>query len=93
MDENERPKLRLIRGGKDSTRDGDHTNPHGSPRPGGRVLRKGGTNKPVGNVQTGPAPTGTEGSGMSEPYVEPDPTPPHGMERPKIFKVIKGERE
>lgn len=93
MDEQERPKLRLIRGGAGATDSGDHADPHGMPRPGGYVLRKGRTQKPVESTQGDQPPTGTEGSTVSEPYIEPDPTPPYGTVRPKQFKVIKGEKE
>lgn len=93
MDEQARPKLRLIRGGAGTTDSGDHADPHGMPRPGGRVLRKRRSEKSVESVQEDQPATGTEGPKVSEPYVDPDPTAPHGMIRPKQFKIIKGGKE
>lgn len=93
MDEQARPKLRLIRGGAGATDSGDHADPHGMPRPGGRVLRKRRSQPFMENLPQGQPPTGTEGPPVREPYVDPDPTAPHGMVRPKQFKVIKGGQE
>lgn len=93
MDEQARPRLRLIRGGAGATDSGDHADPHGMPRPGGRVLRKRRGQATVGMSPSGIGSTGTEGPTVSEPYVDPDPTSAQGIVRPKQFKVIKGEKE
>lgn len=91
MDEQERPRLRLIRGGAGSTGSGDHANPHGIPRPGGRVLRKRGGHPSVGRAQEVQPPTGTDGPQIKEPSVDTDPTSPYGIVRPKQFRIIEGE--
>lgn len=93
MDENKRPRLRLIRGGTGTTDSGDHADPHGMPRPGGRLLRQRRTEQPVESVQEDRPTTGTEGPKISKPHIDSDPTAPHGMVRPKQFKVIKGGKE
>lgn len=93
MNEQERPRLRLIRGGAGTTDSGDHADPHGMPRPGGRVLRKRGTQPSGGGVQKVQPPTGTEGSQVKGPYVDPDPTSAQGIVRPKQFRVIEGGKD
>lgn len=92
MNENKRPRLRLIRGGASSTDSGDHANPHGIPRP-SHLLSPAGSPRPhtsPDHPSLGIPPLNVSGEG---PYIEPDPTPPHGIERPKRLRVIKGGKE
>lgn len=99
MGENQRPKLRLIRGGAGQTDSGDHANPYGMPRPSHLLPASGAPRKPVvqPGAQVSQKGRGDEStarpSGSKETYVEPDPTPAKGTVRPKRLRVIKGGKE
>ena len=97
MGENEKPKLRLIRGGaEDPLVHSDNANPHGISRPGYLLPSAGTPRKPVvqGSTQVSKKGRGNAGaarpSSSKETYVESDPTPSKGTIRPKRLNVIKG---
>lgn len=92
MDENQRPKLRLIRGGTGATDSGDHANPHGIARPSGMPLPKK-TGHPSMGKAFNPGANKRLEVPFDTPAVDSDPTPPHGIVRPKQFKVIKGGKD
>lgn len=92
MNENERPKLRVVRGNKDATDSGDHGNPYGIPRPSGRPLLKKTGHPSMGKDFNPGANRGLEVP-FDKPSVDSDPTPPHGILRSPQFKVIKGGKE
>lgn len=92
MGETPRPKLSLIRGGAGTTDSGDHANPHGIPRPAGIPMPKRSSHPSMG-AAFNPGANKSLDVPFSEPSVDSDPTPPHGITRPKQFKVIKGGKE
>lgn len=79
MEENQRPKLRLIRGGADTGGYGDHANPHGMARPRSYPMSKKMNHPSMGKSFKPGLEVPFDG-----PYTDPDPAPPYGMPRPKL---------
>ena len=94
MGENKNPKLKVIPGSAGEPDSSDYASPYGMPRP-HYVLPPAGSSRPRmspnhPSLRVRESPAVAPGNG---PYVEPDPTPPQGMVRPKRLRVIKGEKE
>lgn len=90
MDENQRPKLRVIRGGAGTTDSGDHANPYGIPRSGYSIPPARRSHPSMGKAFSPKA-----NNELEVPFDKPAPNvdPTKAMVRPKIFTVIKGDKQ